>query len=89
MHRAAPAEIDLSLPSPGASAWKAGLRPQSDHVVGLIIISLMPALFWGGVLALAARAAGVDVSPQALATVCAAIAVFLAGVYAALVLNRA
>jgi hypothetical protein len=89
MHRAAPAESDLSLPAPAPVAWEIGLRPLSDHVVGLLIISLLPALFWGAIIAFAARVAGVELAPQILPTVCSAIAVFLAGVYAALVLNRA
>lgn len=88
MRRATPAENDLSLPAPAPVAWGIGLRPLSDHVVGLIIISLLPALFWGAVIAVAARGLGLELAPQILPTVCSAIAVFLAGVYAALVLNR-
>jgi hypothetical protein len=54
------------------------------RITGLMIVSILPALFWTGLLALTLSAIGVVASPLALATVGAAIATFLAAVANAL-----
>jgi hypothetical protein len=54
------------------------------RLTGLMIVSILPALFWTGVLALTGSAFGVLPSSLALATVGAAIAAFLAAVANAL-----
>jgi hypothetical protein len=59
-------------------------REASYRLLGLLIVSLFPALFWMTVLAVGAFALGMPLSPLALATVGAAIAVFLAAVFNAL-----
>jgi hypothetical protein len=62
----------------------AAARDASYRLVGLLVVSLFPALFWTAVLAAGAFALGVSLSPLALATVGAAIAALLAGVFNAL-----
>jgi len=52
--------------------------------LGLLVIGLIPALFWTGLLALGASTIGQPLSAAALATVGAAIATFLTGVAVAL-----
>jgi hypothetical protein len=61
-----------------------GAREASYRLVGLLIVSLFPALFWTTVLAIAGLALGTPLSPLALATVGAAIAAVLATVFNAL-----
>jgi len=57
---------------------------RSHRLAGLAIVSVFPALFWTGVLALAGGAIGQPLDPLALATIGAAIAAFLAAVVSAL-----
>lgn len=59
-------------------------RDASYRLAGLLVVSLFPALFWTAVLAAGAFVLGVSLSPLALATVGAAIAALLAGVFSAL-----
>ncbi len=59
-------------------------REASYKLVGLLIVSLIPALFWTALLAVGAFALGTPLSPLALATVGAAIAALLAAVFNAL-----
>ena len=61
-----------------------GAREASYRLVGLLIVSLFPALFWTTVLAIAGLALGTPLSPLVLATVGAAIAAVLATVFNAL-----
>lgn len=56
----------------------------SHRLVGLAVVSLFPALFWTGVLALIGSVLGQPLDPLALATIGSAIAVFLAAVVSAL-----
>jgi hypothetical protein len=56
----------------------------SHRVAGLLIVSLFPALFWTGLLALVGGVIGQPLDPLALATIGAAIAAFLAAVVTAL-----
>ena len=75
--------------TPAAAKSPVGLdveatREASYRLVGLLIVSLFPALFWTIVLALSAFALGTPLSPLALATVGAAIAAVLAAVFNAL-----
>jgi len=59
------------------------LGPSEDAVyrlAGLMIVSIFPALFWTGLLALTGTVIGQPVSALTLATVAAAIAAFLAAV---------
>jgi hypothetical protein len=56
----------------------------SHRLAGLLIVSVFPALFWTGLLALAGGAIGQPLDPLALATIGAAIAAFLAAVVSAL-----
>jgi hypothetical protein len=56
----------------------------SHRLVGLALVSLFPALFWTGILALVGGAIGQPLDPLALATIGAAIAAFLAAVVTAL-----
>ncbi len=56
----------------------------THRLVGLAVVSLFPALFWTGVLALAGGVIGQPLDPLALATIGSAIAVFLAAVVSAL-----
>lgn len=56
----------------------------SHWLTGLLIISLFPALFWTGILALVAGAMDQPLDPMALATIATAIAAFLAAVVSAL-----
>lgn len=75
--------------TPAAAKSSVGLdieatREASYRLVGLLIVSLFPALFWTIVLALGASALGAPLSPLALATVGAAIAAVLAAVFNAL-----
>jgi len=62
----------------------AATREASYRLVGLLVVSLFPALFWTALLAAGTFAFGVSLSPLALATVGAAIAALLAGVFSAL-----
>jgi hypothetical protein len=59
-------------------------RETSYKLAGLLIVSLFPALFWTALLAAGALAFGASLNPLALATVGAAIAAVLAGVFSAL-----
>jgi hypothetical protein len=59
-------------------------REASYGLVGLLIVSLFPALFWTTLLALGTSALSAPLSPLTLATVGAAIAAFLAAVFNAL-----
>jgi hypothetical protein len=59
-------------------------EPGSHRLAGLLIVSLFPALFWTGLLALAGNAIGQPLDPLALATIGAAIAAFLAAAVSAL-----
>lgn len=56
----------------------------THRFAGLLIVSLFPALFWTGLVALGASALGHPVDPLALATIGVAIATFLAAVIATL-----
>ena len=56
----------------------AAAREASYRLLGLLIVSLFPALFWTTVAAIGASALGAPLSPLALATIGAAIAAFLA-----------
>ena len=56
----------------------------SHRLAGLAIVSVIPALFWTAVLAVAGNAIGQPLDPLALATIGAAIAAFLAAVVSAL-----
>ena len=56
----------------------------SHRLVGLALVSLFPALFWTGILALLGGAIGQPLDPLALATIGAAIAAFLAAAVTAL-----
>ncbi len=67
--------IGLHAAAPGGATYR---------LLGLLVVSLFPALFWTGLLAAGAFALGVSLSPLALATVGAAIAAVLAGVFSAL-----
>ncbi len=74
---------------PAAAKSSVGLdieatREASYRLVGILIVSLFPALFWTTVLALGASAIGTPLSPLVLATVGAAIAATLAAVFNAL-----
>jgi hypothetical protein len=69
-------------PAVGVNA--AATRDASYRLVGLLAVSLFPALFWTTLLAVGAFALGISLSPLALATVGAAIAALLAGVFSAL-----
>ena len=75
--------------TPAAAKSSVGLdleatREASYRLVGLLIVSLFPALFWTIVVALGASALGAPLNPLALATVGAAIAALLAAVFNAL-----
>ena len=59
-------------------------REASFRLLGVLVVSLFPALFWTALLAAGAFTFGVALSPLALATVGAAIAAVLAGVFTAL-----
>jgi hypothetical protein len=59
----------------------AAVREASYRLIGLLIVSLFPALFWTTVAAVGASALGAPLSPLALATIGAAIAAFLAAVF--------
>jgi hypothetical protein len=67
-----------------AIGLQAAARDASYRLAGLLVVSLFPALFWTAVLAAGALVLGVSLSPLALATVGAAIAALLAGVFSAL-----
>lgn len=56
----------------------------SDKVIGFVAASLMPAIFWMLVLSGTSSALGLDVTGQTIAMTGAAIAAFLAAVFAAL-----
>jgi len=60
-------------------------RAASDRLVGLLIMSLFPALFWTGLIALAAAAIGQPLGTLALVSIGVAIAIFLAVVISTLV----
>lgn len=68
---------------PELIAEKAEVRP-SHRLIGLLIVALVPALFWSGLIALVGYALGYSVSPYMLATIGASIAAFLALVMKAL-----
>ena len=75
--------------TPAAAKSSVGLdveatREASYRLVGLLIVSLFPALFWTALLAIGGSAIGTPLSPLALATVGAAIAAMLAAVFKAL-----
>lgn len=61
-----------------------GAESGAHRVAGIVIVSLFPALFWTGLLALIGTAIGQPIDPLALATIGAAIAAFLAAVVSAL-----
>ena len=63
---------------------KASARDASYRLFGLLVVSLFPALFWTTLLAIGGFALGISLGPLALATVGAAIAAVLAGVFSAL-----
>jgi len=72
--------------TPAAAKTAIGLdasaaREASYRLLGLLIVSLFPALFWTTVAAVGASALGAPLSPLALATIGAAIAAFLAAVF--------
>jgi hypothetical protein len=69
---------------PAIGLHAAAPRDASYRLLGLLVASLFPALFWTALLAAGAFALGVSLSPLALATVGAAIAAVLAGVFSAL-----
>ena len=69
---------------PAVGLHAASARDASYRLVGLLVVSLFPALFWTAVLAAGTFALGVSLSPLALATVGAAIVALLAGVFSAL-----
>jgi hypothetical protein len=56
----------------------------AQRLAGLAIVSVLPALFWTLLLAVAGNAVGHPFDPLALATIGAAIAAFLAAVVSAL-----
>ena len=59
----------------------AAAREAFYRLLGLLIVSLFPALFWTTVAAVGASTLGAPLSPLALATIGAAIAAFLAAVF--------
>jgi energy-converting hydrogenase Eha subunit A len=69
---------------PAIGADAAAARDASYRLVGLLVVSLFPALFWTTVIAVGAYALSIPLNPLALATVGAAIAALLAGVFSAL-----
>ncbi len=75
--------------TPAAAKPSVGLhveatREASLRLLGLLIVSVFPALFWTIVVGLGAFALGTPLSPLALATIGAAIAAVLAAVFNAL-----
>lgn len=56
----------------------------SDQLLGLMIVSLVPAVFWTAIIAAVGAAVGHAMSPAALVTFGAAVAAFLAAAGSAL-----
>lgn len=62
--------------------------PPGDTVLGLVIVALIPALFWVAMIGGIASALGTAVPPAMLLTIGAAIAMFLSMVGGALLSER-
>lgn len=59
----------------------AAVRPAlSDHLVGLLLVTVVPGLFWTAVLAVVAPMLGWQVSTSALWSVAVVVACFLAAI---------
>ncbi|MBU1210119.1 MAG: hypothetical protein KJ587_02465 [Alphaproteobacteria bacterium] len=67
-----------------AATARSETRYSAAKLTGLVLIALLPALFWTAVLALVSNAIGLALSSAALIVTAAAIALFLTVVYAAL-----
>lgn len=81
--RMIPAAIYSAAVDHSALGSEAG-QESGYRLVGLLIVSLFPALFWTTLVALGSLAIGAPLSPLALATIGAAIAAILAAVFHAL-----
>lgn len=73
-----------ALPTLAATATTGASGDRTDHVIGLLVIAVLPALFWTAVIAVAAPLAGFDPSIKLLAGSAVAIATFLGCIASAL-----
>ena len=55
-------------------------RTRSDRVMGLVVMALLPALFWTALVAMLAPLAGYAPSPATLVMIAGGIATFLASI---------
>ena len=78
-----------TLTAPTATFAASRVLPSWERVVGLLIIAVVPALFWMGVLGGTASAFGVKIGLAALAVVGIAIGGFLVVVCSVLSARRA
>ncbi|MET0409453.1 MAG: hypothetical protein ABW006_13910 [Hyphomicrobium sp.] len=62
-------------------------RPLAMRLVGIAIAALLPAVFWSAVIEVVSRALGTPLSPLAITTIGAAIALFLFAVCTPLMLR--
>lgn len=66
------------------TAPPASVRVPLNRFLGLVIVSVLPAVFWTGLIAIIADFLGLRVSWTAMAIIAGAIALFLAVVFAVL-----
>lgn len=67
-----------------AATARSETRFPAPKLVGLVLVALMPALFWTAILAVVSNAIGMALSSAALIVTAAAIALFLTIIYAAM-----
>ena len=78
----------LSGAAPRASLGWPRLGPPSDALVALVIVALLPALFWVGLIGGLAAMSGMTVPPSLLLALGMAIAAFLSMIGGALLSGR-
>lgn len=61
----------------------------ADHMIGLAIVAVLPAMFWSGMAYFAAGAFGYEMATQTVVGLALAIFTFLAGVWGSFALGAA